>query len=137
MRLTCPRFVSCLSVTVRVHACVASIRRPGFDDFLHRLRSCGLRYRLQRMSRVLPSVLLEEIRRITPVTVVGGPVMRPRGGGGGRGGACGSTEVGGGNGGSGKEGVGAAAPGAVTAAAAGFDEFVLCSVFSDDGETTT
>lgn len=49
--------------------------RQGFDEFLLRLRSCGLRYRLQRMPAVLPSPLLDELqRRMSTLPVVGGPV---------------------------------------------------------------
>lgn len=110
---------------------MTSTRRPGFDDFLQRLRARGLRYRLQRMSHVLPAVLLEEIRRNTPVTVVGGPVLRPRDGGGDD--ASCDTEVGGGRGGHVGKARGGAPSEAVTPAA-GFDEFVLCSVFRG-GET--
>eukprot|EP00752_Nemacystus_decipiens_P016286 g14565.t1 len=104
--------------------------RPGFDDFLHRLRACGLRYRLQRISHVLPAVVLEDIRRNTPVSVVGGPVMRPIHEAG-DGGAC----IGGGvaDGGNGQAHWGT--PTGAVAPAAGFDEFVLCSVFRG-GEIT-
>lgn len=79
--------------------------RPGFDDFLRRLGSCGLRYSLRRMTTALPAPLLDELRRRTSVTVVGGPVngtdRRSRD--------------------ADEEGL----EGAV-----GFDEFVLCSVFA-------
>lgn len=77
------------------------------------------------MSHVLPAAVLEEIRRSTPVTVVGGPVMRPLGGGGGGATTSGGAENGGGEGGKAR---GCAPAGAVNPAA-GFDEFVLCSVF--------
>lgn len=123
-----PFFIDCRGATLSYIN--TSTCRPGFDEFLHRLRSCGLRYRLKRMSDILPAVLLEEIRRNTPVTVVGGPVMRPLDGGGGVSG----TEDGGGGGGAGK--VQGGAPARAVTPTAGFDEFVLCSVFRG-GEITT
>ncbi|CAN0057723.1 unnamed protein product, partial [Hapterophycus canaliculatus] len=49
-------------------------RTPGFDDFLRRLGSCGLRYRLHRIAGVLPAEVLEEIRLVVSATIVGGPV---------------------------------------------------------------
>eukprot|EP00903_Cladosiphon_okamuranus_P021666 g19919.t1 len=104
--------------------------RPGFDDFLRRLRSCGLHYRLQRMSRVLPAELLEEIRRNTQVAVVGGPVLG-RDDGSGDGAKIGGAEVGRGDGKARGD-----VPAGIVTPVAGFDEFVLCSVFRDYGETT-
>ena len=50
--------------------------RPGFDDFLHRLGACGLHYRLQRISAVLPVAVLDEIRQTARGAAIGGPVTR-------------------------------------------------------------
>lgn len=50
--------------------------RPGFDEFLQRLDSLGLRYRLQKISAALPFPLCNELRRRASVDVVGGPVTR-------------------------------------------------------------
>lgn len=89
------------------------------------------------MSDVLSAELLEEIRRNTPATVVGGPVtIRRTTTGvdtivsvcGGEHGDDGNDDDDGGGGGGGVSkaaGVGPAGAGG----AAGFDEFVLCSVF--------
>lgn len=84
------------------------------------------------MSHVLPAAVLEEIRRSTPVTVVGGPVMRPLDGGGAAT-ISGGAKDGGDGGGKARGGAPAAD---ATPAAAGFDEFVLCSVFRGGGEAT-
>lgn len=50
--------------------------RPGFDEFLRRLESLGLRYRLQKISAALPFPLCNELRRRASVDVVGGPITR-------------------------------------------------------------
>lgn len=97
LRVNCPFLCAC----AHVHG------RPGFDDFLHKLGSRGLCYRLQRICDVLPAELLEVIRRNTPVTVVGGPVT-PR--------LSGTSDVE-------EDSIGV-----------GFDEFVLCNVFRADRE---
>ncbi|CBN79718.1 conserved unknown protein [Ectocarpus siliculosus] len=112
--------------------------RPGFDDFLHRLGSCGLRYRLRRMSDILPGDLLEEIHQSASIDIVGGPVTSSRtplcvdaardsvGGG--------EEDCDGGKGvDAGKSPSGSVIAAAAAAAAAGtctrFDEFVMCEIF--------
>ncbi|CAN0521975.1 unnamed protein product, partial [Ectocarpus sp. 12 AP-2014] len=115
--------------------CVVSLR-PGFDDFLHRLGSCGLRYRLRRMSDILPGDLLEEIHRSASIDIVGGPVASSRTP------SCvdaGRDSVGGGKedcgGGTGVDrGESPSRSVVATAAAAAstctrFDEFVMCEIF--------
>lgn len=130
-------------------------RRPGFDEFLQRLKSRGLRYRLQRMSNVLPAELLEEMRRNTSVNVVGGPVTGRAASTAGVGtdvrgcrgehSDCGNDDDDDNDGGGGGVNVVAGVVPATVgtgnngAGAAGFDEFVLCSVFraSDEGRSIT
>ncbi|CAM9370601.1 unnamed protein product [Laminaria digitata] len=110
--------------------------RPGFDDFLHRLGACGLRYRLERIPTVLPAAILNEIRRSARGAVTGGPVTRttdPAAAPGDEGGDdddgddrrqdCGN-DIGGGDGMGGQE------------EASDFDEFVLCSVFRPRDSTS-
>ncbi|CAM9194774.1 unnamed protein product, partial [Ectocarpus sp. 6 AP-2014] len=116
---------------------------PGFDDFLHRLGSCGLRYRLRRMSDILPGDLLEEIHQSASIDIVGGPVTSSRtppcvdaardSVGGGKEDFDGGTGVDGGKSPSGSVIAAATAAAAAAAAAAGtctrFDEFVMCEIF--------
>ncbi|CAM9494998.1 unnamed protein product [Scytosiphon promiscuus] len=113
--------------------------RPGFDEFLRRLGSCGLRYRLHRISGVLSPEVLEEVRVRASAAVVGGPVKSQD--------ADAQTNHAGGNddGSIGGEGEGGptADPGKPVAGdveadaarlGAGFDEFVLCCVFRASAE---
>ena len=60
----------------RVRVLDRGFGRPGFDEFLLRLGSLGLCYRLQKISSVLPDPLLSNLRRRTSWAVVGGPVSR-------------------------------------------------------------
>ncbi|CAN0382055.1 unnamed protein product, partial [Ectocarpus sp. 12 AP-2014] len=122
--------------------CVVSLR-PGFDDFLHRLGSCGLRYRLRRMSDILPGDLLEEIHRSAPINIVGGPVASSRtpscvdaardSVGGGKEDCGGGTGVDGGESPS-RSVVAAAGAGAAASTCTRFDEFVMCEIFRDSEE---
>ena len=57
-----------------IHFRLETAHRPGFDDFLYRLGACGLRYRLEKISTVLPAAILNEIRRSARGAVTGGPV---------------------------------------------------------------
>ncbi|CAM9839835.1 unnamed protein product, partial [Sphacelaria rigidula] len=89
--------------------------RPGFDEFLLRLRACGLRYRLKRISAVLPAPLLDALsRRTSAVPVVGGPIS---GGTASNITATAPTDAG-----------DFEVPAIAGGHAGGFEEFVLCSI---------
>lgn len=98
-----------------LHVFFSFFSRPGFDEFLLRLRACGLRYRLKRISAVLPAPLLDALsRRTSAVPVVGGPIS---GGTASNITATAPTDAG-----------DFEVPAIAGGHAGGFEEFVLCSI---------